>query len=131
MLNKILIAYDGSEKALNAFTYALAMLKNCNFSKPEIRVVAVAQPPEPADLVELDAVIDSATRHYEEQFQPLHDKAKALNLNIITETLIGHPAEQVIHYAKDHDIDTIFVGQTGKSKIETWLLGSVSKRIAT
>ena len=91
----------------------------------------VVQPPEPADIVELDAMIDSATRHYEEQFQPLREQASALHIEIVTKVLVGHPAEQIIHYAKDLGIDMIFVGQTGKSKIETWLLGSVSKRIAT
>jgi len=37
----------------------------------------------------------------------------------------------VIRYAKEHDIDMIFAGQTGKSKIESWLMGSVSRRIVT
>ena len=131
MLNKILVAYDGSEQALKAFTWALNLAKTCNFPQPEIQLVAVVHPPEPADIVELDAMIDSATRHYEEQFQPLREQASALHIGIVTKVLVGHPAEQIIHYAKDLGIDMIFVGQTGKSKIETWLLGSVSKRIAT
>jgi nucleotide-binding universal stress UspA family protein len=48
---------------------------------------------------------------------------------IATEVVIGHPADQVIRYAKEHEVDMIFAGQTGKSKIETWLMGSVSRRI--
>lgn len=129
MPKKILVAYDGSEQARKAFTYALEVVKNCPAPQPEIRVVAVAQPPEPPDL--FDDVIDMATDHFQEHFRELHQLAKDSELTIITEAAVGHPAEYIIRYAKDSGIDTIFVGHTGRSRIETWLLGSVSKRIAT
>lgn len=129
MWKKILIAYDGSEQALKAFAYALEVVRNCPTLKPAIHVLAVAQPPEPPDL--FDDVIDSATQHFQEQFRELHKLAKASGLEIVTEAAVGHPAEHIIRYAEDNGIDTIFVGHTGKSKIETWLLGSVSKHIAT
>jgi nucleotide-binding universal stress UspA family protein len=131
MLRKILVAYDGSEPSLHAFSYALELVKHCSPCAPEIIVVAVVQLPEPADIVELDAMIDSATEHYQALFKELEDKAKALHVEIKTEVVVGHPADQVIRYAKEHDIDMIFAGQTGKSKIETWLMGSVSRRIVT
>lgn len=129
MPKKILIGYDGSEQALRAFTYALELMKNYPAPKPEIRVIAVAQPPEPPEL--FDDVTDRATQHFQEHFRKLHHLAKDSDLAIVTEAAVGHPAEYIIRYAKDYGIDTIFVGHTGKSKIETWLLGSVSKRIAT
>jgi nucleotide-binding universal stress UspA family protein len=44
---------------------------------------------------------------------------------------VGHPADQVVRYAKDNKCDIVIVGQTGKSRIEKWLLGSVSKRVST
>jgi len=91
----------------------------------------VAQPPEPADIVEVDAVIDSATQHYEELFKGLHEKAHRKNLEIRTEVVVGHPADQIIKYAAEKRSDIVIVGQRGKSKMVKWLLGSVSKRIST
>jgi nucleotide-binding universal stress UspA family protein len=131
MLKKILVAFDGSEQSNKAFAFALEMSKLCAGAAPEIMVLSVAQPPEPIDIVEMDAIIDSATHHYEELFTGLKDKAKAQNIEIGTEIVIGHPADQIIKYAAEKKADIIVVGQRGKSKIESWLLGSVSKRVSS
>lgn len=131
MLKRILVAFDGSEKSYDAFNYALEMSRLCPGAAPEIIVLSVAQPPEPIDIVEMDAVIDSATEHYENLFKSLRESAKDKGLEIKTEVAVGHPADQIIRYAKENNCDVVVVGQTGKSKIGNWLLGSVSKRVAT
>lgn len=131
MLKKILVAFDGSEKSYDAFNFALEMSKLCPGAAPEIIVLSVAQPPEPADIVEVEAIIDNATQYYEELFKILRDKAKEKNLEIKTVVVVGHPADQIIRYAKENNCDMVVLGQKGKSKIESWLLGSVSKRVAT
>lgn len=129
MLKKVLVAFDGSEPSRYAFRYALEMMRHYQPQVPEITVVAVVQLPEPADIVEIDAIIDSATEHYKTLFKELDATAKEMGMTIATEVVVGHPADQVIRYAKEHEVDMIFAGQTGKSKIETWLMGSVSRRI--
>jgi len=131
MFKKILVAFDGSQQAYKAFDFALNISRLCPGAAPEIIIISVAQPPEPIDIVEIDAVIDSATQHYEELFRELKDKAKERNIEIKTELLVGHPADQLVRYAKEKSADMIVMGQKGKSKIESWLLGSVSKRVAT
>ena len=131
MLKRILVAFDGSEQSYKAFDFALDLSRLCPGDDPEIMVLSVAQPPEPADIVEVDAIIDSATQHYGELFKGLEEKAKERNQEIKAEVVVGHPADQVVRYAKDNNCDTVIVGQTGKSRIEKWLLGSVSKRIST
>ena len=131
MLKKILVAFDGSDQSRRAFEFALEMSRHCTGAAPEITVLSVAQPPEPIDIVEMDAIIESATQHYEELFKGLRDKAKAENIEITTEIVVGHPADQIVKYAAEKKSDMIVVGQRGKSKIESWLLGSVSKRISS
>ncbi|HUH65602.1 MAG TPA: universal stress protein, partial [Syntrophales bacterium] len=113
MLNKILVAFDGSQQSYKAFNFALDISKFCSAASPEIMVLAVAQPPEPADIVEVDAIIDSATQHYEELFKGLREKAKEKSMEITTEVAIGHPAEQIIKYAAEKKSDMIVVGQRG------------------
>ena len=131
MLKRILIAFDGSQQSYKAFDFALEISRLCPGAAPEIIVISVAQPPEPIDIVEMDAVIDSATQHYEELFKRLRERAKERGVEIKTEIAVGHPADQIIKYAKENSTDLVVVGQKGKSKIENWLLGSVSKRVAT
>jgi nucleotide-binding universal stress UspA family protein len=131
MLRKILVAFDGSQQSYEAFDFALETSTLCPGAAPEIIVLSVAQPPEPIDIVEMDAVIDSATQHYEELFKGLKEKAKEKNLEIKTEIAVGHPADQIVRHAAEKECDMIVIGQRGKSKIESWLLGSVSKRVAS
>ena len=131
MLNKILVAFDGSEQSYKAFDFALEMSRRCTGALLKITVLSVAQPPEPIDIVEMDAIIDSATQHYEELFKGLREKAKTSTVEIKTEIAVGHPADQIVRYAKENACDMVIVGQRGKSKIESWLLGSVSKRVST
>jgi len=131
MIKKIVVAFDGSEQSNKAFDFALELTKLCPSAAPEISVLSVAQPPEPIDIVEMDAIIDSATQHYQELFTALKGKSRQRNIEIRTEVVVGHPAEQIVRYAKERNADMIIIGQKGKSQVETWLLGSVSKRVAT
>jgi nucleotide-binding universal stress UspA family protein len=131
MLKKILVAFDGSEQSYKAFEFALDISKLGTGTTPEIIVLSVAHPPEPADIVEVDAIIDSATEHYEELFKGLREKAKAKNLEIQTEVAVGHPAAQIVKAADDKKCDMVIVGHRGRSKMADWLLGSVSKRVSS
>jgi len=79
----------------------------------------------------MDAIIDRAAEHYRTLFKELEVQAKAMQMEIKTEVMVGHPADQLIGYAKEHGVDMLFAGQTGKSMIETWLMGSISQRIVT
>ncbi len=131
MLKRLIVAFDGSIQSYRAFDFAMDLAANSSGAVKEVIVLSVAQPPEPIDIVEMDAVIDNASRHYEDLFKGLREKAKEKGIDIKTEVAIGHPAEQIIRYARDRDSDMVVMGQKGKSKVESWLLGSVSKRVAT
>ncbi|MCX8069612.1 MAG: universal stress protein [Thermodesulfovibrionales bacterium] len=131
MIKRILVAFDGSPKSYKAFDFALELSRRCSEMSPEITVISVVQPPEPVDIVEMDAYIDNATEHYEKLFNDLRKTAKDKNLEIKTEIRVGHPADQIVRYSSEIGCDMVIMGQKGKSKIESWLVGSVSKRVST
>jgi nucleotide-binding universal stress UspA family protein len=126
MPKKILVAFDGSEPAKRAFTMALEMAEPF---EAELIVLAVAQLPEPAAMVESSAMLESATEHYEGDFQKLREMAALVGVAIDTRVVVGHAAEQIVHYATEEHVDLIVMGHRGKSLIQRWLLGSVSKRV--
>jgi nucleotide-binding universal stress UspA family protein len=129
-MNKIVVAFDGSHEAYEAFEHALRLAAICN-TKPEITVLSVAEPPQPLDIVEVDAVIDAATELYKQLFVELKERAKQKDIEIKTEIVVGHPAKRIVRYAKENNIDQIIMGQKGKSRIESLLHGSVSKQVST
>ena len=133
MVRKILVAFDGSEKSYEAFNFALDMSKNCLNLSVNIFVLSVAQPPEPMAFTEInpDAIMKGITQYYEELFKGLREKAGKREINIQAEVVMGHPADQIIKYAKEKGCDLIVMGHRGRSKIADWLLGSVSGRNAS
>ena len=131
MLKKILVAFDGSQEAYNALKFALQLARECPLHDREIVVLSVAQPPEPAEISEVKAVIESATEYYKKEYEKINSIVKEYGLEVKTEIAVGHPAEQIIRYAAENNIDLIVIGQRELSKIERWLLGSVSRRVAT
>jgi nucleotide-binding universal stress UspA family protein len=126
MFKKLLIAYDGSDHAKRAFGLALDI---ADADEAEIVVLSVAQPAEPATMVETTATIETATEHFEQQFNDLRQKAERRGVTLRTEVAVGHVADQIIHVATDKQADLIVMGHRGKSLVERWLLGSVSKRV--
>ena len=133
MVRKILVAFDGSEKSYEAFNFALDMSKNCLNLSVNIFVLSVAQPPEPMDFTEINtgAIMSGIRQYYEELFKGLREKAGKREINIQAEVVMGHPADQIIKYAKEKGCDLIVMGHRGRSKIADWLLGSVSRRVAS
>jgi len=124
MIHKLLIAYDESDSAKAAFDFALDLAEKYS---AELHVLAVARPPEFGAEVETEAVIENSRRHYTHLLQPL--KARAAGLTAHFEVVVGHPAESIVLYAEDHDIDHIVVGHRGHSLFERWLLGSVARQV--
>ena len=130
MLNKLLVAFDGSDQSYKAFDFALEMSRLCGAS-PEITVLSVAQPPEPTGIVKVESFVESASKVYEYVFKGLRDRAAKVNREIKTDIIVGHPAHEIIKYAAEKEIDIIVMGQRGRSNVAKWLLGSVSKRVST
>lgn len=127
MIKRIVVAWDDSEKARRAFDFALEIAEKL---EAELRILSVAQPPEPPVAVEMEAVLDSAREYYEKSWAPLRAEANALGVPAQFEVRVGHPADQIVRCAAETGADMIVMGHRGKSSfIDRWLLGSISKRV--
>jgi len=126
MITKVLVAYDGSEHSEKAFQVGLELASKYS---AKMMVLAVARPPEPATRVELEAELERATEFYEGRFKILTDQAEALGIEATFKVQAGHPAEQIVHYAKKEQADAIVMGHRGETLKQRWLLGSVAKRV--
>lgn len=126
MYRKILIAYDGSEASRKAFETALTLALQHN---AELFVLSVARPPEVADEVETEAVIENSRQHHRRMLAELKPALAAKKVKAHLEVAVGHPAEQIIYDADRHGVDLIVVGHRGRSKFARLLLGSVSKHV--
>ena len=125
-MKQILVGYDGSQPADRAFDLGLTLAAKFDAA---LHVLAVARPPELAEDVETEAIIDSAREEYERRFALLRANADKAGVEASFVVAVGHPAEQIVHYAETHHIDHILLGHRGKSFFARWLIGSVSKQV--
>ena len=126
MYRKILIGYDGSDASKKAFETACDLAVKHD---AELFVLTVARPPDIADDVETEAVIENSRRYHRGLLAELKPALTAKKIKAHLEVGVGHPAEQIIYDADRHDVDVIVVGHRGRSKFARLLLGSVSKQV--
>jgi nucleotide-binding universal stress UspA family protein len=123
---KILIGYDGSAQGEKATETALELARSLD---AKVLLFAVARPPEPATMVEVDAMLDDAREHFEEQFKKIVERAKGLDVELQTDIAVGHPVEQIVHRAETDHVDLIVLGRRGKSRWEKMLVGSTAEKV--
>jgi nucleotide-binding universal stress UspA family protein len=126
MFKKLLLAYDGSDPAKKAFDRCLEMAR-CFTA--ELSIVIVVRPPEFAEDVETEAIVEYARTHFEREAADLKAQASAAGVSAQTNIRVGHPAEQIIAAAEEWGADLIVTGHRGKGLFERWLLGSVSRLV--
>lgn len=126
MFKKVLVAYDGSEPASQAFDIAVDIASKYGAA---LRVLAVVRPPEFGDEVETEAILKKSRKHYGSVLKPLKDRSATLGLAIDFEVVVGHPAERIVLEAEKWGSDLIVVGHRGHGMMGGWLLGSVAKQV--
>lgn len=131
--NKILFTTDGSE---TSYTVTEQAIKTLNLSGKEVYLCTVTENP---DLLFLEGTLDSnwmmAIRTQQEIYSE-HAVKKILELferyNIEVKQsriLEGTPAKSIIGYAEEISADLIVLGSGRKTKMQNFLLDSVSKRV--
>jgi nucleotide-binding universal stress UspA family protein len=125
-MRKILAAYDGSKPAQDALEFALDLAKRYG---AELYVVAVSRPPDFAEDVEAEAVIENSRRYFGALLDEVKARLAAQSVPGTCEVVVGHPAEQIVLYAERHAVDHVVVGHRGQTMFERWLLGSVARRV--
>jgi nucleotide-binding universal stress UspA family protein len=126
MIERILLAYDGSAPSDKAFEFAAELAGRY---QAELRVLTVAQAPEIGDEVETEAVLENSRNYHAGLLRNLEDRAGRLGVKAHFELAIGHPAQQILDYAEQQGVDLIVLGHRGRGAFDRWRLGSVTHRV--
>jgi nucleotide-binding universal stress UspA family protein len=65
-----------------------------------------------------------------DQFKTVREDLESRGVHANYELLTGSEADSICTYAKDNNIDIIVVGNSSKTGIKKWFLGSVSEKIS-
>lgn len=136
MIKKVLAAVDGSEHSLKAVDYAIdiALKYGCEMylihvvNKVEIpdeiikfaNVEKIEEPPEYLVLNEIGHRI----------LKKAEETAKEKGVQEVRAIIQkGDPADKITAFARDNDIDWIFLGSRGLGGVKALLMGSVSNKV--
>ena len=130
MTKKILVPVDGSEQARKAIDFAANLAKQNDATIHLLHVYKLPIIPEGmgeyviSDRIELQALGDRI-------ISVAQDEVRNKGGHHIEATVMeGDPAERIIAYAKDHDVDVIVMGSRGLGSFKGLLLGSVSNEVS-
>jgi nucleotide-binding universal stress UspA family protein len=126
MIKTIVVGFDESEGSLHAFRHALETARRF---AAKVILVSVIRVPEPAIAPEVEGIIDTNSRRLVKAMEGLIAETGAAGVEVNTEIVVGHPAEQIVHLAEVNDADLIVLGSGGAGRIKHFMLGSVSERV--
>jgi nucleotide-binding universal stress UspA family protein len=129
-IKKILVPVDGSEQARKAIDFAANLAKQNDATVHLLHVYKLPIIPEGmgeyviSDRIELQALGDQIISVAQDEVR------KKGGQHIEATVMEGDPAERIIAYAKDHDVDMIVMGSRGLGSFKGLLLGSVSNKVS-
>lgn len=128
---KILIPVDGSANAGRAVDYVIAQATNLK-NAPEVTLLNVQWKLDTGN-VKLFINQETINDYYREQgaaaLAPARAKLDAAGLAYNYHISVGSPAEGVVQYAQEHQIDQIVMSAHGQTTLSTLLLGSVASKV--
>lgn len=130
---KVLFTTDGTECSLSVIG---EIISDIELSDKEVHICMVNEDP---NLLFLEGTLDTnwlldiqkqqymyASNAIESIKKIIESRGIEVNQSTI---LTGIPAQEIINYAQNNEIDLIILGSRNKSKMDRFLMGSVSKRI--
>ena len=131
-LKKILCPTDFSEGSLEALTYAISLARSTRSRLILMYVVnqkmfseglSLARAAAPEDLGK--ELADEARR----RFKTLIPAGERDGLDWETNIRSGNPAQEIIRYARENDVDLIVIGTVGHSGVEHVIFGSTAEKV--
>lgn len=127
-MKKIMMAWDGSETAAQAFEKAAEIAAKFG---AELHVISVADIPDYVETVgEYEGALEDAARFFDRKGETVEALARKFGVEYERKVIHGHPAKALIEYAQRESFDLMVVGRKGHSALERFMVGSVTRRLA-
>ena len=137
MINKILVAIDGSETADLALNFGLDIATKYS---AEVLIISVFDTISQSLVSQGMLYAPNSITKYLEELEAFHkrvlvealkkEKKLKSNLNVSTKLLTGRAADIIVETANEGGFDLIVMGSRGLGGIKEFFLGSVSDRVA-
>ena len=129
MLQRILLAWDGSAAAKRALDMAIDLARRY---QAEIVAVSVAYSPAHAETDEdRRESVSAARRHLEGTLAAVRDRADRIGVSLEQALIEGdHPADELLRYAHEHGFDLLVAGRPRSGLARRVLMHGVAEALA-
>jgi nucleotide-binding universal stress UspA family protein len=127
MYDTILFPTDGSEPARIAADHAIELAKRYDATLHALFVVDVAAFDVPD--TDTSVIVDAFEERGEDAVETVREAAEAADVSCETATLHGTPADVILGYVDDNDVDCIAMATHGRRGLSRFLLGSTTERV--
>ena len=125
---RIMVATDGSKLARKAIETGIDIAK---LSGAKIYAVYVVVPTTHSarDFGWEKAAMEHFRNEGKRATGFVEETAKAAGIEVESVLLEGHPADEIVKFAEQNDIEMIVMGTLGKTGLDRFLLGSVAENV--
>jgi nucleotide-binding universal stress UspA family protein len=125
---RIMVATDGSRPARKAVETGIDIAK---LSGAKIYAVYVVVPTTHSarDFGWEKAAMEHFRNEGKRATGFVEETAKAAGIEVESVLLEGHPADEIVKFAEQNDIEMIVMGTLGKTGLDRFLLGSVAENV--
>jgi nucleotide-binding universal stress UspA family protein len=125
---RIMVATDGSKPARKAVETGIDIAK---LSGAKIYAVYVVVPTTHSarDFGWEKAAMEHFRNEGKRATGFVEETAKAAGIEVESVLLEGHPADEIVKFAEQNDIEMIVMGTLGKTGLDRFLLGSVAENV--
>jgi nucleotide-binding universal stress UspA family protein len=128
-LNRLLVAYDASPDADLALNYGFSLAQEYQAEIHLLHVISDVEKTEEPEVAWSSAEQQSSYEIAASRLQRAIPKEVFLWCNIVTAVRCGQPANEILAYAKEHEIDLICMGASGAGFSLDKLFGSTVDRV--
>ncbi|ASK64254.1 universal stress protein [Virgibacillus phasianinus] len=127
MFQNILLATDGSEHSLRSTDHAIELAQKFAGT---IKVIYVVDGQTSKSDVLHNADKFEVERSRREKIHTVEQSLHRSAVPYTVEVLHGEPGPTIVEYANEHDFDCVVIGSRGLNNLQTFILGSVSHKVA-
>lgn len=128
-IRKILCPIDFSLESKRALSNAIALAHKFNACLIVISVYEVSQLFHISNTIQMDEHLNTMRKNCENKMDSFLNEFTLVDIELTKEVKPGKPATEILNAIKEHDVDLLIMGTTGKSGINRILIGSVTESV--
>jgi nucleotide-binding universal stress UspA family protein len=130
MYKKMLVLLDGSKLAEVVFSYAQELSARLNIN---LELLHVCSPQEAEQLPMREAYMEHMAEVLQKKAieirSKIGDQTSNLKIKVKGNVVVGYPAEEILKYTDENNIDLIMLSTHGRSGVKAWDIGNVANKV--